>query len=71
MATPKKTVTKKTTQSTPAKAVKSSAPSLSGNSMYNLMTQLIQEQKSLWRIKNKTVENFKIHVSRETWILFI
>ena len=57
MATPKKTVTKKTTQSTPAKAVKSSAPSLSGNSMYNLMTQLVQEQKSLWRIQNEYIKD--------------
>lgn len=57
MATPKKTVTKKTTQTTPTKVVKSSAPSLSGNSMYNLMTQLIQEQKSLWRIQNEYIKD--------------
>ncbi len=54
MATPKKTATKKTI---PTKVVKSSAPSLSGNSMYNLMTQLVQEQKSLWRIQNEYIKD--------------
>ena len=54
MAT-KKVAKKIAKKSAPKKAVKkSSAPVMKApdNNMYNLMTQLVQEQKSLWRIEH-------------------
>jgi hypothetical protein len=30
---------------------------MKNNNLYNLMTQLVQEQKSLWRIKNDYIKD--------------
>ncbi len=41
------------------KTIKKSAnaSSLHDNNLYNLMTQLVQEQKSLWRIKDEYMKD--------------
>lgn len=48
------------------------------NNLYNIMTQLVQEQKSLWRIKNdylkdaskdKELKGFWIEVAKEKELL--
>ncbi len=38
-------------------ASKKVAPKKPTNNLYNLMTQLVQEQKSLWRIQNEYIKD--------------
>jgi hypothetical protein len=50
-AAPKKAV-KKVAKKAPIKKTVASTPAYDNN-LYNLMTQLVQEQKSLWRIEHE------------------
>jgi hypothetical protein len=37
------------------------------NNLHNLMTQMIQEQKSLWRIENNYLKEAKSDQEKEFW----
>ena len=37
------------------------------NNLHNLMTQMIQEQKSLWRIENNYIKESGSDVEKEFW----
>ncbi|MCC7469678.1 MAG: hypothetical protein IT284_00855 [Bacteroidetes bacterium] len=37
------------------------------NNLHNLMTQMIQEQKSLWRIENSYINESKNDLEKEFW----
>jgi hypothetical protein len=40
---------------------------MTNNNLHNLMTQLVQEQKSLWRIENNYVEEAGTSEERAFW----
>lgn len=48
----KKVAPKKVVKKVPAKKTVANTPAYDNN-LYNLMTQLVQEQKSLWRIEHE------------------
>lgn len=50
--TVKKAAPKKVVKKVPAKKTVANTPAYDNN-LYNLMTQLVQEQKSLWRIEHE------------------
>lgn len=37
------------------------------NNIHNLMTQMVQEQKSLWRIENSYINEAKTDAEKDFW----